>query len=150
MKILKCFVVFMFWGIETYAQSMIARRDSVLQSSIVIKLTPHPLLFEAAVAGEIVIGGQDLRFSANKRTRIEEAYSSILPSNQHLIKDQILDYKDIEKIRRRNYLFLIPNRLRILMKNGDSYIFLTWRRKKIFDAYKRYQASSSLAVNGKQ
>jgi hypothetical protein len=125
------------FGKATKAQD-ITPKDSIVVASLIIKVLPIPFLFEGGIDGKIQITKQELVFRSSPALKIQKELSAIFPSNQHLIKSIVLKYSNIEKIRRRSYLFIFPNRLRIVMKDGESYLFHTWKRKKIIIAYNLY------------
>ena len=143
MRVLIFCLGFLFVGQSAFSQTPGSRRDSVLRVTLIIRTLPIPFLFEGGIDAEVTIGQENLKINALKKTSQDQYFLPAITNNNHLIKDQTLDYGEIAKVRRRSFLFIIPNRLRIVMKNGDGYLLLTWRRKKIIDAFKLYKASHS-------
>ena len=121
-----------------YAQENAGPKDTI-RSNIVIKTTPIPFLFETVVSGYLGINHQNLSFTPRPCSEKDRKASSIFPCNDHLINKIDLNFGDIAKIRRRSYLFIIPNRLFIRKSSGETYLFVTSKRKRIIDAYKKYK-----------
>lgn len=119
-------------------------RERTLKSGIVIKATPLPFLFETIVGGSIGVKEDGLLFAPWPCIDKDIKYSTVFPCNSYLIKEMSLRFDDISKIRRRNYLFLFPNRIYVRKTNGENYLFITYRRKVIIDAFNNYKTKKNL------
>jgi hypothetical protein len=64
-------------------------------------------------------------------------------SIQHLIKDIEIKWENIEKLRKRSWLFLLPNRLYIKMKDKKRFFIMTYHRKNIIRQYEAWKASQN-------
>ena len=139
MKIkLGVFAVFLLVSTTIYAQKKIIR------CVIDIKGTPLPFLFQTNVGGNLEIDQKGLTFTPNPCNELDKKYSSIFPCNNHLIKTINLDFRDISRIKRRNFLFIIPNRVFVKGTSGETYLFGTFKRRYIIDAFNKYKSENTL------
>ncbi|MFN4146812.1 MAG: hypothetical protein ACK4GN_13380 [Runella sp.] len=116
-------------------------KPDTVRAGLMIKITFIPLVGESGVAGKLVMTNDSLFFTAIPCSEKEKKRSNIIPCNAHLIKPIRLSFKQIKKIQKRGYLFLIPNRLFVQTIDNESYIFGTYRRKLIkrrFEKAKSY------------
>jgi hypothetical protein len=113
------------------------KRES--NSAIIIKFTPLPFLFETVVGGNLTVDQQNLLFTPFPCSEKDKKASSIFPCNSHLINNVALGFNEISKVRRRNFLLFIPNRLLVKKLSGETYLFVTRKRKIIIDAYRQYR-----------
>lgn len=119
-----------------------------LKSAVVIKITPLPFLFESAVAGTLQLTNESLSFIPKECTERDKKFSAIFPCNNHLINTIQLNFSELSTIRRRNYLLIFPNRIIVRKPNGETYLFFTYKRKRIIDAFKKYTFEhASVSIN---
>jgi hypothetical protein len=114
-------------------------RKSGSNSAIIIKTTPLPFLFETVVGGKLTVDQQNVLFTPSPCSEKDKKTSSIFPCNSHLISNVVLGFNEISNVRRRNFLLFIPNRLFIKKTGGETYIFVTRKRKTIIDTYTQYR-----------
>ncbi|GAB3562797.1 hypothetical protein GCM10027578_05570 [Spirosoma luteolum] len=106
-------------------------------------MTPIPFLFETGVGGSIKLFKDNITFLPSPCRENDNKFSTIFPCNNNLIKDIVLPFDSIKLIKRRNYLFLIPNRLLVKKNDNTAFIFVTYKRKKIIELYKRRKNPNS-------
>ncbi|MCY7351200.1 MAG: hypothetical protein LH606_11110 [Cytophagaceae bacterium] len=100
---------------------------------------PIPFLFEVIISGRLELTENQISFMAFPCTGNNGGYGQwIFPCNNHLFKNVEIPFPDVQKIRRRNYLFIVPNRMMITMKNGNRYLFATWHRGKIIRTFREF------------
>jgi hypothetical protein len=126
----------------SHAQETFPRRSG-LNSAIIIKFTPLPFLFETVVGGNLTVDQQNLLFTPFPCSEKDKKASSVFPCNNHLIKNVVLGFNEISKVRRRNFLLFIPNRLFIKKLSGETYTFVTRKRKIIIDTYRQYRVQQA-------
>ena len=131
-------VLLLFISTVLYAQK------KTIRSAIEIKWTPIPFLFQTGVGGNLEIDQKSLSFTPNPCREEDKKYSSIFPCNNHLIKNINLNFSEIAKIKRHNFLFVIPNRIFVKATNGDAYLFVTFKRRYIINTYKKYKSENAL------
>jgi hypothetical protein len=107
-------------------------------ANIVLKMTPLPFLLEFVYSGRIKIANDSLFFNPLPCTVADKKSVGIFPCVGNQIKPMALSFSEIKKIKNRAYLFFIPNRLLIVTKNNEGYLFGTYRRRKIRQAYTNY------------
>lgn len=126
---------------SSHAQQKI-HQEKEIRSAVVIKATPLPFLFETTVGGILYVEQEALLFTPYPCSDKDRKFSSIFPCNNYLINELRLQFDDVSKIKRRNFLFLFPNRIVVKKTNGETYLFFTYRRKLIIDIYNRYKAKN--------
>jgi hypothetical protein len=126
----------------SHAQETSPRKRG-LNSAIIIKFTPLPFLFETVVGGNLTVDQQNLLFTPFPCSEKDKKASSVFPCNNHLIKNVALGFNEISKVRRRNFLLFIPNRLFVKKLSGETYIFVTRKRKIIIDTYRQYSVQQA-------
>jgi hypothetical protein len=114
-------------------------QEKGFRSGIIIKSTPLPFLFETVVGGNLKVNQEGMSFIPFQCSENDKNASSLMPCNNHLIKNVILNFSDVAKIKRRSFLFLFPNRIFVKKLTGEAYIFITYRRKSIIDNYNNYE-----------
>lgn len=120
------------------AQSNVSQRVKP-NSAIIIKFTPLPFLFETGVGGNLVVDNESIAFTPVDCSEKDKKASSLFPCNNHLISNVTLNFAEVSKIKRRNFLLLIPNRVFVKKTTGEVYIFTTFSRKHIIDKYNSYK-----------
>ena len=114
MKIYNLILAFTLYIVCLTYGSASPNPDSLnVSSRVVIKATFLPFLGEAYIRGRATLTTTELYFSAFPCR--EDVVHFMTPCNNHLVKSVVVKYSDIERISRRNYLFLIPDRLYIKM-----------------------------------
>jgi hypothetical protein len=114
-------------------------QEKEFRSGIIIKSTPLPFLFETIVGGNLKVNQESISFIPFQCSEDDKNASSLMPCNDHLIKNVILNFSDVTKIKRRSFLFLFPNRIFVKKSTGEAYIFTTYRRRSIIDNYNNYK-----------
>lgn len=125
-----------------YAQKK-NNQKSEFNSAIIIKMTPIPFLFETGVGGKLKLDRDSLSFTPYPCRASDKRFSTIIPCNNDLIKNINFDFNSILQIKRRNYLLIVPNRILVKTKDGNAFIFTTFKRRKIIDYYKVYKLENS-------
>jgi hypothetical protein len=125
-----------------YAQENSGQTNTI-KSAVTIKSTVIPFLFETGVAGKLNLTQQSLSSTPNPCNESDKRFSSIFPCNNHLINPINLNFGDIERIKRRSYLFIIPNKIFVRKKSGETYLFATFKRKKIIYAFNKFKLENS-------
>ena len=125
-----------------YAQENSGQTNTI-RVAVAIKVLPIPFLFETGVAGNLKLTHQSLSFTPNPCNESDKRFSSVFPCNNHLISPISLNFNDIERIKRRSYLFIIPNRIFVRKRTGETYSFTTFKRKKIIDAFNKFKSENS-------
>ena len=142
-KLLSNLILVLFSAQLGFCQDVHSQR--IVPGNVIIKFSFLPFLFETSVSGKIY--AYDSKFEFIPDTCIAPVKNkwvyTLFPCNNHLFKTSQVDYRDIVKIRRRNYLFIIPNRLFIETNRGNEYLIstnmFTNSRRTIFRAIKAYQ-----------
>ncbi|SOD91742.1 hypothetical protein [Spirosoma fluviale] len=135
-------LIILFLSDLVYSQEKDIPKD-MIKSKVVVKMTFVPFLFETVVSGYFDINQQKLSFTPSPCSEIDKKYSSVFPCNNHLINKIDLNFSDIAKISRRSYLFIVPNRIFIKKVTGETYLFITSKRRHIINAYKKYRLENS-------
>lgn len=136
-------ILIVLWVVVPLRAQQEASQRKSIKSGIIIKSTPLPFLFETAVGGNIEVKQGSLSFTPFPCGQSDNKVSSIFPCNNFLINNINLGFNDISKIKRRNFLLLFPNRVLVKKLSGETYLFTTYRRRVIIDAYNEYKAKNS-------
>ncbi|AQG81557.1 hypothetical protein AWR27_20920 [Spirosoma montaniterrae] len=127
---------------KSSAKECVTIGDSI-RVGLVLKTTPLPLLAETLINGSLQVTEAGITYSPQpcfiKDRKLERKFSTIFPCNNHLVKTLTLSFEDVVAVRRRSYLFLVPNRVLIIDKNRQTYLFITFKRRTIINAYKRFK-----------
>ncbi len=121
---------------STFSQKI----DSSYHAAVVMKFSPLPLLAEFVYPGRIKIANDSLFFEPRPCTVADRKAVGIFPCLGSQIKPMAISFSEIKRIRNRAYLFFIPNRLLVVTKDDDGYLFITYRRRKIRQAHASYLA----------
>lgn len=137
----------------SYLINQVYAQDSILtthrfRSGIIIKSTPIPFVFETGIGGTLLVSQQQLCFMPDSCSNKDKFFQSVFPCNNYLFKPITINFETVTKIKRRNYLFLFPNRLFVMNKRGNSYLFFTYRRRRIIDAFNHYKVQRLLSNKG--
>lgn len=100
-----------------------------LKGAVAIKSSFLPFFGEGIVVGQLILNKSAINFTSTPCPEKDKA-SRLAPCNDHLISPFTIQYAQIEKVSRRNYLFIFPNRVYVRMKDNSSYSFIVNRRGK--------------------
>jgi hypothetical protein len=110
-----------------------------VRSSLVIRQAALPVIGDSYAQGRITLTPTRFIYESDSCTDSNGLYNfyyKLFPCNNYLVKDINVAYDQIARVTRRNALLIWPNRLQLTTRDGRKYMFLTWKRRKLFKAIK--------------
>ena len=147
---MKKIVIFVLLSNLTWLNSFSQSPRSKFNVAMVLKFTYLPLISELAIPGTMEVTKDSIFFRPAQCSDAQKKLKNFAPCNGHHVKSMAIDFREIEKIKNRGYLFIIPNRLFIVDRKNNGYLFITYHRRKIKRAYREFLANDKQTKQGEK
>jgi hypothetical protein len=134
-------------GCSSLLSAQVLDSTRIFRSYVTLRNSPPiPLGGVGFVSGKLIISSDSLCFQPKPCGPPNYLGETISTCINDLVQPVELSFDEIKQIRRRNFLFVFPNRIRVTKLSGHSYIFFTYHRGVIIRTFKAHQAAQYQAV----
>jgi ribosomal protein L36 len=123
-------ITFFYLLISSESFCQIEKDSSMVRGRIIIKSLFLPFLFESGIDGRVGVTDTELVFKSDSCSS-RYSLSWFAPCNGNIVPSIRINIANIKAVRRRNFLFLIPNRLYVICNDNTRFLFLINKRGKI-------------------